>query len=167
MARWLSLADPTDQSWIRAKKVAVVKEALRVATALSARLPLVSPAKPLSYNKDEWIIPAGVSSAFFLILDVSQALSMTWTIISQFAYNICCPFLDSGQHVHEPYTYGSEYLQRSIRIQAGQMAGSAQGAGLSGKILRSIWTWCQDVRWDEVSQVLNLPLLLRAPRLLA
>ena len=75
----LSLRTRLTYLGFHAEKVAVVKEALRIATALSARLPLVSPAKPLSYNKDEWIIPAGVSPAFFLILDISQTLSQAWS----------------------------------------------------------------------------------------
>ncbi|KAI4093907.1 MAG: hypothetical protein LQ339_007589 [Xanthoria mediterranea] len=46
--------------------VAVVKESLRIATALTARLPLVSPSKPLVYtNSDgtEWVIPAGTPTS--------------------------------------------------------------------------------------------------------
>ncbi|MCJ1436764.1 hypothetical protein MMC27_006146 [Xylographa pallens] len=38
--------------------VAVVKEALRIATALMSRLPLISPTKSLEYA--DWVIPAGV-----------------------------------------------------------------------------------------------------------
>ncbi|KAL8920044.1 MAG: hypothetical protein Q9172_004674 [Xanthocarpia lactea] len=51
-------------SWECLKQVAVVKESLRIATALTARLPLVSPSKTLLYAQDdgtEWVIPAGVS----------------------------------------------------------------------------------------------------------
>ncbi|KAL9634071.1 MAG: hypothetical protein Q9204_003151 [Flavoplaca sp. TL-2023a] len=45
---------------------AVVKESLRIATALTARLPLVSPSKTLLYAKDdgtEWVIPAGTPTS--------------------------------------------------------------------------------------------------------
>ncbi|KAL8911363.1 MAG: hypothetical protein Q9171_003457 [Xanthocarpia ochracea] len=53
-------------SWDYLKQVAVVKESLRIATALTARLPLVSPSKTLLYAKDdgtEWVIPAGTPTS--------------------------------------------------------------------------------------------------------
>ncbi|CAL8576589.1 hypothetical protein XPA_002464 [Xanthoria parietina] len=46
--------------------VAVVKESLRIATALTARLPLVSPSKPLVYTNNEgteWVVPAGTPTS--------------------------------------------------------------------------------------------------------
>lgn len=46
------------------EKQAVIKESLRIATVVTARLPMVSPKEPLSY-KDAWLIPAGVSSGYF------------------------------------------------------------------------------------------------------
>ena len=58
----------TGSFWDWCAQVAVVKESLRIATALTARLPLVSPSKPLVYTNDdgtEWVIPAGVSVPSF------------------------------------------------------------------------------------------------------
>lgn len=49
--------------------MAVVKESLRITTALTSRLPLVSPEKPLAYKgiEKEWVIPAGVGTHFSLV----------------------------------------------------------------------------------------------------
>ena len=73
------------------------------------------------------------------------------------ASNALFLFTDSRQYVHEPHSYGSGHLSRSVRISAGEMVRLARGPSTPSQVFRTLWARYEDVRRNQVRHE-NVPL---------